>query len=31
MFSTEQWKIVENELQCQALWNDIRKRKRELK
>ena len=31
MFSTEQWKIVENELECQVLWNDLRKRKRELK
>ena len=31
MFSTEQWAVVENELQCQVLWKDIRKRKRELK
>ena len=31
MFSTEQWAVVENELECQALWKTIRKRKHELK
>ena len=31
IFTVAQWAVVENELECQALWNDIFKRKRELK
>ena len=31
MFTTSEWSVVENELECQAVWNEIKARKRELK
>jgi len=31
MFSTSEWAVVENELECQALWKEIGEKKRELK
>ena len=31
MFTTAEWAIVENELECEALWKTIRIKKRELK
>ena len=31
MFSTSEWAVVENELQCQIYWDEIQIKKRELK
>ena len=31
MFTTAEWAVVENELECEALWKTIRIKKRELK